>query len=108
MKKTHLLSFIVGAIAVASVGAKCSETQVASATDAAGQVCEIVLQATEPQLAPLCVTAADVAKAVEALVAQRAAAAAGDAGLVGAAPYVPSRAEIYAYLVGNGAKPVGQ
>ena len=87
----------------------CSAAGQAKATtieDTAGVVCEVVLQATDPSLASLCTTAAQVAAAVTALTAAHTT----DAGTLAAAakPYAPTTAEVYAYLQAHGATSVKQ
>jgi hypothetical protein len=74
----------------------CTASQIKSATDASGAICQIVVQATDPALVPLCVTAQQLAEAIETLV--------GKDGGVGAAP---SSDAIYQYLSSHGARPVG-
>lgn len=97
----RLLVLFVALVALAlSVGACLSAAQVKSLTDASGGLCQVVVQASDPALAPLCVPAQMLAEAIEALVGQ-----AGDAG-VGAPP--PSQDAIYAWCAAHGAKPVAQ
>lgn len=69
--------------------------------DVSGAVCEAVFTSVDPTLAPLCTTGEQIAQAIEALVAQAAAPAV--ALKVSPAPYTPSNAEIYNYLVLHGA-----
>lgn len=86
---------------VGCVGCLSASTQntIKSVTDTAGSVCQVVFLSVDPSLAPLCTTAQDVAKAIEALIAQ-----ATDGGSTGAAN--PSQADVYAWLAAHGARTV--
>lgn len=103
----------VGLAFIAAIGvAGCTpgEIQVAhGAIVIGGQVCEDVLTATDPALAPLCVTAAEVAEAIASLIEEQKAAARA-AGKVGAeiereAP--PSRDAVYQRVIQNRAAKKG-
>jgi hypothetical protein len=90
---------LVGALGF-SASACLSAAQVKSLTDASGGLCQVVVQASDPALVPLCVPAQMLAEAIESLVGQTA-----DGG-VGAA--APSQDAIYAWCKAHGAKPVAQ
>jgi len=95
MKK--LLAIAVLALGLTATG--CTKAQLGTANtvvDVAGNVCQVIVAATDPKLAPLCTTAVDVASAVTALIGSNAAAA--------KAAYSPSNDEIYQYLATHGAK----
>jgi len=76
-----------------------TKAQVKSLTDASGGLCQVVVQASDPALVPLCVPAQMLAEAIEALVGQGAA----DAGV--GAP-APSQDAIYTWCKAHGAQPV--
>lgn len=89
-----------------------AELQKASTvTNASGQVCEIVVQAIDPSLAPLCATAQAVANAILALGQQYVVASTPDAGASDAGPAVGLSAvvtndSLYRYLAAHGTKTV--
>ena len=95
MKK--FLAIAVLALGLTATG--CTKAQLGTANtvvDVAGNVCQVIVAATDPKLAPLCTTATEVASAVTALIAGSAPAA--------NATYSPSNDEIYQYLAAHGAK----
>jgi len=97
MKK--LLIVAVLALGLTASGCTASELGAANTViDVAGNVCQVIVAATDPKLAPLCTTAGAVADAIAALV--KAHASAASAGV----PYQPSNDEVYAYLSTHGAK----
>lgn len=88
------------------------QTTLKAVTDVAGNVCQVVVTATDPSLTPICTTATEIANAIESLIGGHAAALdAGTGGVAGAlavkTDYVPTNAEVYAWLVAHGAKPLG-
>ena len=99
MKKTFLALVAVLALTVSG----CNQTQLAgakTAVDTAGAVCQILVAASDPTLAPLCTTAVQIGDAVTALVGAH-------VPVTGAAtdgPYKPTNDEVYAYLASHGAK----
>lgn len=76
----------------------CSAAQTKLYTDTAGTLCQVIVTATDPALAPLCTDATSLAEAIEALV--------GADGGIGAAR--PSQDAIYQYLATHGAKPLAR
>jgi len=107
---------IIASIALAALATGCTinmQAQAKTITDTAGNVCEVVLQATDPALTPICTTAVAVADAIEALVAQATTVVTADAGAAKASAkpgvtYKPSHTEVYQYLVQHGAKPAAR
>lgn len=80
--------------------AACTKATAKSAVDVAGNVCEVVVASVDPALPPICTTAQAVADAIVSIVGAH-----GPTG-VGAAPYKPSNAEVYAWLAAHGATKV--
>jgi hypothetical protein len=80
----------------------CTATQAKTAVDATGNICEVVVTAADPALAPLCATAQAVADAVLALVGTPAAGSVGTpaAGSVGTPKLAPGA--VYAWLAAHG------
>lgn len=72
-------------------------------TDAAGAVCEVVVQAADPALVPICTTATSVAKAIESLMAQKLAA---QTTTKPADVTPPTNDEIYQWLASHGGQTV--
>lgn len=111
-----LLRPALAAMALVALVAACTTAQFQKATtvtNASGQVCEIVVQATDPSLAPLCATAVAVTQAIIALGQQYALASASDAGASDAGPAagfsaVVTNDSLYAYLAQHGAKTVNE
>ena len=94
---------VAGALALGLVG--CTDSQwnvVHGAIDGAGAVCQVVVAATDPKLAPLCTTATAIADAVAALVRIKTHSAADPNAPDGA--YTPSNDEVYTYLANHGAR----
>lgn len=88
----------------------CSDSQLRTARttiDVTEKTCEVILTATDPGLAPLCTTAAEVAQVVTDLIEahnKTALAEAADAGIKPSiAPYHPTRDEVYASVAARGA-----
>ena len=101
MKK--LLAIAIVALGLTASGCTSSQLHTANTVvDVAGSVCQVIVAATDPKLAPLCTTATDVADAITALI--KAHSAAASTGVA----YSPSNDEVYAYLAGHGAKLVKQ
>jgi hypothetical protein len=73
-------------------------------TNDAGQACDVIVTAVDPGLLPICTTATALADAIQELIIAHGGVA--DAGAGGAPAYVPSKAEIYAWLVKHGATTV--
>jgi hypothetical protein len=80
----------------------CTKTAFNAAVNAAGQVCEVVFQALDPALAPLCTTAADVAQAIAAIVGTQADGGTGVASMSAA----QVNSQVYAWLLSHGAQPL--
>jgi hypothetical protein len=82
--------------------AACTPTQAKTAVDVTGNICEVVVTAADPALAPLCATAQAVADAVLALVGTPAAGSVGTpaAGSVGTPKLAPGA--VYAWLAAHG------
>ena len=98
MKK--LLLAVAAAVSISLAG--CTAAQLATANsvvDVAGNVCQVIIAATDPTLVPVCTTATGIASAITALIAAHVPTAA-DA----TTPYAPSNDEVYKYLVAHGAK----
>jgi hypothetical protein len=90
----NVIKTACAAVLVAAIGA-CTATQIAIAnalTSAGGAVCEVVFQAEDPTLEPLCVTLEDVVIALENVIPV---ADAGPAQVSAAS----QRAAVYAYLL---------
>lgn len=97
MKK--FLAIAILALGLTATG--CTAAQLGGAhsiVDVAGDVCQVIVAATDPVLAPLCTTATGIANAVTALLAAHGPVKAG------AEAYAPSSDEIYQYLATHGAK----
>lgn len=106
MKKA--LSFIAASIAALVVACTPAEQKTAAtAIDVTGKTCEVIFVALDPALTPLCTTAEDIAVAVLNIVSTKPNDAGTDAA-PGAAPNMPSNAEVYAYLKAHGAQPIKQ
>jgi hypothetical protein len=105
----------VPVIALAGIAA-CTTAElqkVSTVTNASGEVCEIVVQATDPALAPLCATAVAVTNAILALGQQYAVAISTDAGASDAGPTVGfsgvvTNDALYGYLAAHGTKTVNE
>lgn len=95
MRKTTIVLALAAALAAGCL----TKAQTAQLTTAAGGVCQIVVQATDPMLVPLCTTADQIALALEALGANQA-----DAGVSAA----PMNDQVYSWLKAHGAQPVAQ
>ncbi len=102
MKNIRKAVAALGLISLVACGAGALATATA-VTNTAGVACEVVLQAADPSLASLCTTAVDVEQAIQALVAAHVTTTDAGKAVAGAAPYKPTAAEIYAYLVAHGA-----
>jgi hypothetical protein len=92
-------------LAVGVLLASCTKSTETAATQAAGAVCEVIFAAEDPALAPLCTTAAQLAEALEAVLA----ASSADASVQGIAPVRPlvvDRTAVYEWLKAHGAQPV--
>lgn len=100
MKSIYSLAIIVSALTCCTGSTQQRAATAQKYTDAAGAVCEVVVQAADPALAPICTTAVSVAKAIEALVAAKAAAATVSTAEIAQ----PTSDEIYQYLVAHGAQ----
>jgi hypothetical protein len=72
-----------------------------TATDAAGNVCQIIVTAVDPSLPPLCTTADVIANAIEAFLASSSADGGATDGGVGA-PSGATRDAVYAWVSSHG------
>jgi hypothetical protein len=101
VKATGAVLLLVG-LSLGTSG--CSAAQNKVYTDGAGAICQVVVAALDPSLAPLCTSAQALAEAVEMFlgdggIGARAMVIQGSAGVVVATP-------VYQYLLAHGAKPV--
>ncbi len=92
---------VAAVLALGLTASGCTPGQLGTANtviDVAGNVCQVIVAATDPKLAPLCTTAGAVADAIAALI--KAHSGAASTGV----PYQPSNDEVYTYLATHGAK----
>ncbi len=99
------LSPAVSAVLLSLCACSCTSKQVQQAkaiTDVAGNVCEVVFQYTDPAVAPLCTTVADLIVAVETVIpttdAGTSGVRVGASGQLSRPLTADERAKVYVYL----------
>ncbi len=93
--------FAIAIMCLGLTASGCTASQFGTAStviDVAGNVCQVIVAAADPKLAPLCTTASAVADAIAALIRTR------PHGASTGERYQPSNDEVYAYLATHGAK----